>query len=171
MCLIWAPVSTGSRENPASIDRNWLQESPRSSLQPRTSFMRTKQWPSQQYRRALRHNLDHRYVRTREANGRELSYIEGWYAISEANRKGESSVVNETDSGLLLAERQCCVSSCRRKASGYGYRSGYAAFEQVIGPQQKFITIIKDRKFRLACLPSSEACCLHKSIFLFFFHH
>jgi hypothetical protein len=36
--------------------------------------------------KALRHNLDHRYVRTREANGRELSYIEGWYAISEANR-------------------------------------------------------------------------------------
>ena len=35
---------------------------------------------------ALRRNLDHRYVRTREANGRELSYIEGWYAISEANR-------------------------------------------------------------------------------------
>ena len=29
---------------------------------------------------------DHRHVRTREANGRELSYIEGWYAISEANR-------------------------------------------------------------------------------------
>ena len=28
----------------------------------------------------------HRHVRTREANGRELSYIEGWYAISEANR-------------------------------------------------------------------------------------
>ena len=25
-------------------------------------------------------------MRTREANGRELSYIEGWYAISEANR-------------------------------------------------------------------------------------
>ena len=35
---------------------------------------------------ALRRNLDHRHVRTREANGRELSYIEGWYAISEANR-------------------------------------------------------------------------------------
>jgi DNA recombination protein Rad52 len=35
---------------------------------------------------ALRRNLDHRYVRTREAHGRELSYIEGWYAISEANR-------------------------------------------------------------------------------------
>jgi hypothetical protein len=35
---------------------------------------------------ALRRNLDHRYVRTREAHGRELSYIEGWYAMSEANR-------------------------------------------------------------------------------------
>ena len=36
--------------------------------------------------KSLRRNLDHRSVRTREANGRELSYIEGWYAISEANR-------------------------------------------------------------------------------------
>ena len=35
---------------------------------------------------ALRRNLSTRHVRTREANGRELSYIEGWYAISEANR-------------------------------------------------------------------------------------
>jgi Rad52/22 family double-strand break repair protein len=35
---------------------------------------------------ALRRDLDHRHVRTREANGRELSYIEGWYAITEANR-------------------------------------------------------------------------------------
>jgi hypothetical protein len=35
---------------------------------------------------ALRHDLDHRHVRTRQANGRELSYIEGWYAITEANR-------------------------------------------------------------------------------------
>jgi Rad52/22 family double-strand break repair protein len=36
--------------------------------------------------KALRRTLDQRNVRTREANGRELSYIEGWYAISEANR-------------------------------------------------------------------------------------
>ena len=35
---------------------------------------------------ALRRNLDSRYIRTREANGRELFYIEGWYAITEANR-------------------------------------------------------------------------------------
>jgi hypothetical protein len=35
---------------------------------------------------ALRRNLDARQIRTREASGRELSYIEGWFAISEANR-------------------------------------------------------------------------------------
>jgi len=35
---------------------------------------------------ALRRNLDHRHVRTREAHGREFSYLEGWYVISEANR-------------------------------------------------------------------------------------
>ena len=34
----------------------------------------------------LSRKLDTRHVSTREANGRELSYIEGWYAISEANR-------------------------------------------------------------------------------------
>jgi hypothetical protein len=35
---------------------------------------------------ALRRHPSHRHVRTREAHGRELSYLEGWYAISEANR-------------------------------------------------------------------------------------
>jgi len=35
---------------------------------------------------ALRRTLSGRHVSTREANGRELSYLEGWYAISEANR-------------------------------------------------------------------------------------
>ena len=35
---------------------------------------------------ALRRNLNPQHVRTRQANGRELSYIEGWYAVSEANR-------------------------------------------------------------------------------------
>jgi hypothetical protein len=35
---------------------------------------------------ALRRRLDGRQIRTREAHGRELSYIEGWFAISEANR-------------------------------------------------------------------------------------
>ncbi len=35
---------------------------------------------------ALRRNVDLRCVRTREVNGRTLSYVEGWFAISEANR-------------------------------------------------------------------------------------
>ena len=35
---------------------------------------------------ALRRNVDLRCVRTREVNGRALSYVEGWFAISEANR-------------------------------------------------------------------------------------
>ena len=35
---------------------------------------------------ALQRSLSNRRIRTREANGREVSYIEGWYAISEANR-------------------------------------------------------------------------------------
>ena len=35
---------------------------------------------------ALRRTVDVRQIRTREANGRELSYIEGWFVISEANR-------------------------------------------------------------------------------------
>jgi hypothetical protein len=35
---------------------------------------------------ALRRNVDPQQVRTREANGRERSYTEGWFVISEANR-------------------------------------------------------------------------------------
>src|SRR3974390_2820508 len=36
--------------------------------------------------RALKRKADHRHVRTRHAHdGRELTYLEGWYAISEAN--------------------------------------------------------------------------------------
>lgn len=34
----------------------------------------------------LRRDLDRRYVRTREAERPELSFIGGWYAIAEANR-------------------------------------------------------------------------------------
>jgi hypothetical protein len=34
----------------------------------------------------LRRDLDSRHVRSRTADGRELSYIEGWFVISEANR-------------------------------------------------------------------------------------
>jgi Rad52/22 family double-strand break repair protein len=36
--------------------------------------------------RALGRNPNHRHIRNREANGRELTYLEGWYAIAQANR-------------------------------------------------------------------------------------
>ncbi len=35
---------------------------------------------------ALRRHPSHAHIRTREINGRELTYLEGWFAISEANR-------------------------------------------------------------------------------------
>ena len=35
---------------------------------------------------ALRRQPNGRHIRTRAVHGRELSYLEGWYAISEANR-------------------------------------------------------------------------------------
>ena len=54
---------------------------------------------------ALKRNLDRRHIRTRQANGRELSYIEGWYAVAEANRIfGFDSWNRETtDSKCVLA--------------------------------------------------------------------
>lgn len=36
--------------------------------------------------RELKRDIDPRHVRQREVSGRELSYIEGWHAITEANR-------------------------------------------------------------------------------------
>ena len=36
--------------------------------------------------KSLQRNIDRHHVRKRNANGRELSYIEGWYAITQANR-------------------------------------------------------------------------------------
>jgi hypothetical protein len=35
---------------------------------------------------ALRRQPNRAHIRTRQANGRQLSYLEGWYAITEANR-------------------------------------------------------------------------------------
>ena len=37
-------------------------------------------------RRALNSELKPAVIRTRQRQGRELSYIEGWHAIAEANR-------------------------------------------------------------------------------------
>ena len=35
---------------------------------------------------ALRRQPNRSHIRTREAQGRELTYLEGWYVISQANR-------------------------------------------------------------------------------------
>jgi recombination DNA repair RAD52 pathway protein len=35
---------------------------------------------------ALRRSLNSDYIRTRQFNGRELSYVEAWHVIAEANR-------------------------------------------------------------------------------------
>ena len=68
---------------------------------------------------ALRRNLDGRQIRTREANGRELSYIEGWYAISEANRIfGFDGWSRET------VESRCVLARENRGISGRLYRQG-----------------------------------------------
>src|SRR5579864_6880908 len=36
--------------------------------------------------RALKREVDHRKVRTRQIHGKELSFLEGWHVIAEANR-------------------------------------------------------------------------------------
>ena len=36
--------------------------------------------------RALQRKVSHRHIRSRVSDGKELSYIEGWFAIAEANR-------------------------------------------------------------------------------------
>ena len=58
--------------------------------------------------RALKRNPDHRHIRTRFANGRELTYLEGWYAITEANRIfGFDSWSRETiESKCILAREK-----------------------------------------------------------------
>jgi len=97
--------------------------------------------------KALRRNLDRRYVRTREFNGRELSYIEGWYAISEANRIfGFDGWTRETiESRCVLARENrgsfLAIYIARVRISVFadgttivreGHGSGESAFEESI---------------------------------------
>ena len=78
---------------------------------------------------ALRRKLDSRQIRTREAHGRELSYIEGWFAISEANRIfGFDGWSRETVELPLRSRprepRNLCRHLCRQGADhGPGRRS------------------------------------------------
>ena len=73
-------------QSPGIAERTRSRRRPqrRCPLQSRTCVERedTVMGFSAKQVQALRRSLNQRYVRTREANGRELSYIEGWYAIS-----------------------------------------------------------------------------------------
>ena len=87
--IYWEPRDPRlNRQGLAERPQRGRRNQRRCPLQSRTGFERedTVMGFSAKQVQALRRNLDHRHVRTREANGRELSYIEGWYAISEANR-------------------------------------------------------------------------------------
>ena len=63
---------------------------------------------------ALRRKLDGRQVRTRQANGRELSYIEGWYAISEAEPHLRLRRLEPRNDGISL-----CASSGKKASRNY----------------------------------------------------
>ena len=89
---------------------------------------------------ALNRNVDHRRIRTREVHGRELSYIEGWYAISEANRifgfDGWSRETLETRcvltrerSGTFLAIYVARVRITVRAGSATAIREGHGTGE------------------------------------------
>ena len=75
---------------------------------------------------ALRRNLDRRHIRTREANGRELSYIEGWYALSEANRifgfDGWSRQTIESKCVLARENRGTFLADLYRPGADHGAR-------------------------------------------------
>ena len=65
---------------------------------------------------ALRRNLDHRHVRTREAHGRELFYVEGWYAISEPDPLSEEFIprLTNADSSFPTSCRTCRSKNANR---------------------------------------------------------
>jgi len=57
--------------------------------------------------RALKREIDDRKIRSRQVNGRELSYIEGWHAVSEANRIfGHDGWARETVEARCLLNRE-----------------------------------------------------------------
>ena len=86
--IYWQPVQPRLKRQELAQDSSRGRDPRRYPLQPRTSVERedTVMGFSAKQVQALRRQPSHRYIRTREAHGRELTYLEGWYAISEANR-------------------------------------------------------------------------------------
>lgn len=57
--------------------------------------------------RALKREVDSRKIRCRQVNGRDLSYIEGWHAIAEANRIfGHDGWTRETTETRCVLNRE-----------------------------------------------------------------
>jgi hypothetical protein len=54
--------------------------------------------------KALKRNPDHRHIRAREANGRELTYLEGWYAIPDGELNIRLSRRNSRFNALVDAQ-------------------------------------------------------------------
>lgn len=83
---------------------------------------------------ALNAKLDGAHVKTRRQAGRELSYIEGWHAISEANRIfGFDAWDRETIEMRMVSERQTKIGPNKDRD---GYAVAYIAKVRV--------TVIKD---------------------------
>lgn len=98
--------------------------------------------------RALRRKLDRRHVQSREVDGRRLDYIEGWFAIAEANaifgfggwdremthfeRLYERSRENQTSCGYLARVRirvRAGEVTIVREGTGWGSASAQAPAE------------------------------------------
>src|SRR3954464_7057260 len=71
---------------------------------------------------ALQRKLDGAYIRTREVQGRTLSYIEGWHAIAEANRIfGFDSWTRETTEIKCVSERERKIGKEQKPGWGVSY--------------------------------------------------
>ena len=87
---------------------------------------------------ALRRQPNPCHIRTRQAHGRELTYLEGWYAISEANRIfGFDGWSRETRNPAACwrakTRAHSSPSTLRGFASRYGPR-GQPSFEKAMAP-------------------------------------
>ncbi|WP_208430434.1 Rad52/Rad22 family DNA repair protein [Methyloceanibacter sp. wino2] len=84
--------------------------------------------------RQLRAKLDPKHIRTRNADGAELSYLEGWHLISEANR------IFGFDAWDRRTLRNSCIWS---GSSGEFFVATYAAKVQ-ISVRAAEVTIVRD---------------------------
>ncbi len=83
---------------------------------------------------ALRRSVDQRHIRIRHSNGRELSYLEGWYVISQANRIF----------GFDGWSRETLESKCVLSRENRGYFTAVYTAKVRLTVQANGITIIRE---------------------------